>query len=304
MTDVDARRLHPRRRATVAAVMAIALALAGLTSASANTVEAKPARAAAPGLLDLPTPEDIRDWLAYDRPTQYESVLSKVRVPTRDGTRLACDLYRPGRDGEVDGAEHPSLLLEFTPYTHIDNNPMATYLTGRGYNVLICYVRGSGDSKGSFPSWFQPKEATDTYDLIEWLARRPGATGDVGQVGTSYGSMTAYRGAAQRLPHLRAILPIVSSTNLYSEWAYPGGVPTINGAKWANSGPVLSPEDHTSMLKSVREHPLYDAYWKQVVPPTSCGTSRFRPCTSAATSTSSRKAASTPSPKDPARPGC
>lgn len=46
---------------------------------------------------------------------------------------------------------------------------------------------------------------------------------------------------------------------------YPGGVPSINGAWWANSGPVLSPGDHTSTLRSFQQHPLYDAYWKQVV---------------------------------------
>ncbi|MEU1301416.1 CocE/NonD family hydrolase [Streptomyces shenzhenensis] len=39
---------------------------------------------------------------------------------------------------------------------------------------------------------------------------------------------------------------------------------SINGTWWANGAPVLSPEGHTSTLRSFQQHPLYDAYWKQV----------------------------------------
>lgn len=46
---------------------------------------------------------------------------------------------------------------------------------------------------------------------------------------------------------------------------YPGGVPSTNGTWWAHGGPVLSPGDHTSTLRSFQRHPLYDAYWKQAV---------------------------------------
>ncbi|MFC4504970.1 MULTISPECIES: CocE/NonD family hydrolase [Streptomyces] len=248
--------------------MATTLALTGFASSSANSTGATgsaTAQESRPGLLDSPAPKAVHDWLGYDRPAQYDSIASEVRVPMRDGTRLACYLYRPGHDGDADSAEHPSLLVDFTPYQKYRANPANTYLAERGYNVLNCDVRGSGNSTGTFPSWFQPKEATDNYDLIEWLARQPGATGDVGQMGQSYGSITSYRAAALKPPHLRAIIPIVSPTDIYSEWVYPGGVPSTNGTRWANSGPVLSPGDHTGTLRSFQQHPLYDAYWKQAV---------------------------------------
>lgn len=247
------------------------LALTGFASAPANSADVTGATGSAtaqetrPGLLDSPAPAAVHDWLGYDRPAQYESIDSEVKVPMRDGVRLACYLYRPGHDGKVDSAEHPSLLIDFTPYQKYRANPANVYLAERGYNVLTCDVRGSGGSTGTFPSWFQPKEATDNHDLIEWLARQPGATGDVGQVGQSYGSITSYRAAALKPPHLRAIIPIVSPTNIYSEWVYPGGVQSTNGTWWANGGPVLSPADHTSTLRSFQQHPLYDGYWKQAV---------------------------------------
>ncbi|MFJ2211144.1 CocE/NonD family hydrolase [Streptomyces sp. NPDC101062] len=259
-------RLPRRRRiGALAATMATALTLAGFASAPANSTDAAPARAVTPGLLDSPAPRAIHEWLRYDRPAEYESVRSQIRVPMRDGTRIACDLYRPGHDGTADTARHPSIMADFTPYLRIASGPRAGYLAERGYNVLSCDVRGSGNSTGTFPSWFQPKETTDNYDLIEWLARQPYATGDVGQMGESYGSITSYRAAALKPPHLRAIIPIVSPTDIYAEWVYPGGVPSVNGAWWANSGPVISPEDHTNTLRGFQRHPLYDAYWKQAV---------------------------------------
>ncbi|MEU3619523.1 CocE/NonD family hydrolase [Streptomyces sp. NPDC006872] len=250
----------------MAAVVATALTLAGFASAPASSTGGSAADSyPTPGLLNSPAPKAIHDWLGYDRPAQYDSIDTEVRVPMRDGTRLDCYLYKPGHDGKVDSGKHPSLLVDFTPYRMYRRNPANSYLAQRGYNVLTCNVRGSGSSTGTFPSWFQPKEATDNHDLIEWLARQPNSTGDVGQMGQSYGSISSYRAAALQPPHLRAIIPIVSPTNIYSEWVYPGGVPSTNGTWWANGGPILSPADHTSTLRSFQQNPLYDGYWKQAV---------------------------------------
>ncbi|MFJ2111258.1 CocE/NonD family hydrolase [Streptomyces sp. NPDC087850] len=259
------RRPRQRKSGLIAAALATTLALTGFASAPVHSTASAAPGATTPGLLDSPAPQAIRDWLRYDRPAQYESVHSQVRVKMRDGVRIACHLFRPGRDGKPDSGRHPSLLSDFTPYTKFAANPEAMYLAERGYNVLNCDVRGSGYSTGDFPSWFQPKETTDNYDLIEWLARQPGATGDVGQLGSSYGSITTYRAAALKPPHLRAIIPIVSPTDIYSEWVYPGGVPSTNGSWWATGGPVISPKAHTDTLRSFQQHPLYDGFWKQAV---------------------------------------
>ncbi len=99
----------------VAAAVAIALTLAGFTSVPASsTTDSYPT----PGLLDSPAPKAIHDWLGYDRPAQYDSIDSEVRVPVRDGTRLDCYLYRPGHDGEVDSGRHPSRQVVTTDKLH------------------------------------------------------------------------------------------------------------------------------------------------------------------------------------------
>ena len=39
-------------------------------------------------LLDVPAPREVSEWLRYDRPAEYESLGTRVEVPTRDGTVL------------------------------------------------------------------------------------------------------------------------------------------------------------------------------------------------------------------------
>ncbi|MEV0550637.1 CocE/NonD family hydrolase [Nocardia salmonicida] len=215
-------------------------------------------------ILTSPAPDDVREWMTYDRPAEFESVWTEIQVPTRDGTLLSGRLFRPGRDGRPAEGQFPGIVSDFTPYPVELNEVRHEYLAERGYNVLVCNVRGSGKSEGEFSSWFQAIEAEDNYDAIEWLAAQPFSTDHIGQVGESYGSMTAYRVAALEPPHLRAIAPIASPTNIY-EWVYPGGVPTSNGAWWSGQAPILDNAARTCMLESIQSHPLYDEYWKQVV---------------------------------------
>ena len=216
-------------------------------------------------LLDVPAPREVSEWLRYDRPAEYESLGTRVEVPTRDGTVLVGMLYRPARNGEpVEGA-FPSLVVQFSPYDFFAfGTSQQNYLAERGFVVLTCSVRGSMESGGEWTSWFPGVEARDNYDLIEWLAAQPFSDGHVGQVGASYGSITAYRVAALRPPHLDAILPIVSPTNIHSEWIRPGGVPTEVGHWWACLGPVVTKEGHASTLSSFEEHPYYDEFWQQI----------------------------------------
>ncbi|MET0886963.1 MAG: CocE/NonD family hydrolase [Mycetocola sp.] len=218
-----------------------------------------------PTLLDATGPDSVRTWLTYDRPSEYESITTRAEIPLRDGTVLVGTLRLPGNNGEVVVGEFPALLNDFTPYDQSRYSvSQLDYFAERGYAVLMCNVRGSGESGGEFEAWFPAREAEDNFDIIEWLAAQPFCNGRVGQRGASYGSVTAYRVAALRPPHLEAIVPIVSPTDIYSEWVRPGGVPTI-AASWWSSNPVLSNVGHASTLQSFQEHPTYDAFWDQAV---------------------------------------
>lgn len=260
---VHRRASSPPGAALITALVITAATLTAVPASSAVTAGASPSPA---DLSDAPAPPAVRNWLNYDRPADFQSVKSTVDVPTRDGTALSCNRFRPGRGGvPATQRKSPGLVMDFTPYGKQSGEFQYGYFAERGYDVLVCDVRGSADSPGEYVSWFQHREALDNYDIIEWLAAQPDSTGDIAQMGSSYGSITAYRVAALKPPHLRTIVPIVSPTNIYAEWIYPGGVPSgTNMAWWAGEAPIIDTAAHARTLESFQQHPLFDDFWKQV----------------------------------------
>ncbi|MFF0501927.1 CocE/NonD family hydrolase [Nocardia aobensis] len=271
---------HGHQRASVRLLAKLSAVCMVLSGTAALPVLAPPATAdVGPG------------WRDYERPATYEPIETSIMVPVRDGTSIGCELYRPGRNGAVAPGRFPAVVWDFTPYTatHLPAVPgldtatagssalaplvgyaesggkAAEYFAARGYAVARCHVRGTGNSGGDFPSWFQPIEAQDNYDLIEWLAAQPWSTGRVGQGGASYGSLTSQRVAALNPPHLEAIVPEVAPGSIY-EWIYPGGIPSTSGATWATLAAAMSygRVDPTRISQSFAAHPLYDDFWRQI----------------------------------------
>jgi hypothetical protein len=130
-----------------------------------------------------------------------------VEMPMRDGTILRADIYRPVSDKPV-----PALLSR-GPYdkrimsgSHVGMDIRAA--TERGYAVVAQDVRGRFASDGEFlvtPT--QAVEGPDGYDSVEWIAAQPWCSGAVGMFGLSYLSLTQWMAAAERPPHLKAIIP-------------------------------------------------------------------------------------------------
>lgn len=50
------------------------------------------------------------------------------------------------------------------------------YFVSRGYCYVVGDYRGIGSSEGEMPGMFSKYEGEDGYDIIEWMARQPGAT--------------------------------------------------------------------------------------------------------------------------------
>ncbi|MDB4917480.1 MAG: hydrolase CocE/NonD family protein [Gemmatimonadetes bacterium] len=129
----------------------------------------------------------------------YDVVLAErnLMIPTRDGKRMATDVYRPARNG-VAVSEKLPVLLQRTPYDKTTARTQAEYLARHGYVVAVQDIRGRYKSDGNFLK-VQPLDATDGYDVIEWLATQPYSNGSIGMWGTSFAAhMEA--GAAQLHP--------------------------------------------------------------------------------------------------------
>ena len=139
-------------------------------------------------------------------PKQYEAirVATDLMIPTRDGKRMATDLYRPGRDGVPVDGRFP-VLLNRTPYNKGSLHEQAVFYAERGYVVALQDTRGRYRSEGVF-SKVQPIDATDGYDVIEWLAAQPYSTGKVGMWGTSFSAHMQAGAAQYNPPSLQALL--------------------------------------------------------------------------------------------------
>ena len=158
-------------------------------------------------------------------------------IPMPDGVELAADCYRPAEP------DRWPAILTFIPYHkdgrggRLDVEAVNRYFAGRGYAALTIDLRGLGSSGGVNRFPFDPQEARDGYEVVEWIARQTWCDGNVGMWGVSYGGVTALSVAATRPPHLKAIVPIHASADLYHDVV----APRVPG--WLLAGGRLGPED-------------------------------------------------------------
>lgn len=155
-------------------------------------------------------------------PEQYRK--SEHQIAMRDGVRLYVSVYAPEYPAGDAPAEKAPILLVRTPYgcgpygegmsDFLKNKPYKRYVE-EGYIFAFNDVRGrwmsAGDGENIRPLTTQPDgvdDATDAYDLIEWLVDSvPGNNGRVGVYGCSYSGYYALTAAARRHPALRAAVP-------------------------------------------------------------------------------------------------
>ena len=155
-------------------------------------------------------------------------------IPLADGTRLSGDLYRPA------GRPSGPVLVSYYPYRHDDIigslfEATRIGLARRGYATLFADMTGTGASDGIYAESFDlPREGRDCAQIIEWASGQRWCDGSVGAWGVSYGGMNALAAAACRPPHLRGIVAVYATTDMYADTIAPGGCPAMLGRyAWA-----------------------------------------------------------------------
>ena len=168
-----------------------------------------------------------------------------VMVVARDGTRLATNLYLPGRDGAVAPGRFPAIVRR-TPYGK-DFTPRRghawRFFTPRGYAVVMQDVRGRYGSEGRWDPLRQ--DGADGADLIAWIAAQPWSNGKVGTIGTSYDGATQHAIAIEGAPALAAMVPVDAMTNAGRYGIRNGGAFELRWFSWVLSlgnavGPALT----------------------------------------------------------------
>lgn len=144
-------------------------------------------------------------------PAAESELAQPASVRTRDGVRLATEVYLPNGD-----ATPGDTILIRLPY---DKNGeytfiplVAEYFMQHGYRVVSQDVRGKFRSEGE--ALLFVNEVHDGEDTLEWIVQQPWSNGRVAMWGDSYYGYTQWAAAASGHPALRAIAPRVTGTGL------------------------------------------------------------------------------------------
>src|SRR5262245_15286126 len=228
-------------------------------------------------------------------------VLSRkdVTIITRDGTKLAADVYLPAKDGKEVAGKHPTLLTR-TPYGRPREVDIAKWFTSRGYAVVVNDCRGRFGSEGNWRMLLD--DPNDGADVVKWIVEQPWSTGKIGTFGTSYVGGTQHALACTNPPGLACMIPVDSVSNAgvagirqsgafeqrFFNWAFLHGAqnsreslanPALKEALTreakmvpqhllrlpfrAGTTPLKHVPDTEAWLIEVMRHGDNDAYWKQ-----------------------------------------
>jgi len=131
-----------------------------------------------------------------------------------DGINLVVDIYTP-----ISNRLFPSVLIR-TAYgrggrvgpTGLLHDFVAQRFAERGYNVIVQDVRGCFDSQGEFYPFLN--EVDDGRATLEWIENQPWFNGLLGMWGPSYLGYVQWAVASAGPLYLKAIMPVITSSNL------------------------------------------------------------------------------------------
>ncbi|OWY59840.1 hydrolase, partial [cyanobacterium TDX16] len=131
---------------------------------------------------------------------------------------------------------------------------------GLGYVVVNADLRGWGASEG-VGELFSEQEGRDGHDLVEWAGAQPWSNGKVGLLGVSYLALSQWATAAERPPHLAAICPWEGFTDVYRDFARPGGVREDGFLRVWNAALKKQRRSPVTLRKEQRRRELWDSWW-------------------------------------------
>ena len=138
---------------------------------------------------------------------------------------LLADVHRPAEPGKypvlVAASPYPRQIQNLGAPAGFIEAGATDFFVPRGYVHVIANCRGTSGSGGTF-GFFDSQERRDMYDLVEWAAQQPWSDGNVGMIGISYFAGTQMEAAVERPPHLKAIMPIAGTFDLYESATHHG----------------------------------------------------------------------------------
>lgn len=179
-----------------------------------------------PGQRHLNGPQTTgRDYRNLSAPVLTMTSDLDVAAVMRDGAELMVDVHRPAEPGRypvlIAASPYPRQIQDLGAPMGFIEAGASDFFVPRGYVHVIANLRGTGGSGGTF-GLFDAQERHDLYDLVEWAAAQEWSDGNVGMIGISYFAMTQLEAAVEQPPHLRAIMPVAVSPDLYEAASHHG----------------------------------------------------------------------------------
>jgi putative CocE/NonD family hydrolase len=195
--------------------------------------------------------------LGIPQPKYEVAVDEDVMTPMRDGMLLAADVYRPDAPGKF------PVVVTRTPYSKRNVEHKYKFASklfaSQGFVSVVQDVRGKFASGGYYYPYMT--EAEDGHDTLEWAGEQEWSSGAVGMYGFSYWGSTQWLSAPYRSERLKAMVPIVTSQNVYESWIY-NGVFRWNDLLFWHYGttcPTRRDLDGIDLDEAVRRLPLIEA---------------------------------------------
>lgn len=172
-----------------------------------------------------------------------------VAQGTLDATNLHYQVFLP-KDEIAGPGPYPAVMdySGYQPSQHIWDG-LHRHFTCEGYAVVGLSIRGTSCSGGDF-DYFEPRQAEDGREAIEFLTRQPWSNGRLAMVGKSYPGITQLFVAGQPLARggdvetpegLVAIVPGHVFGDLYRDVPYPGGIMNVTFAAGWSAGRIYEP---------------------------------------------------------------
>jgi hypothetical protein len=179
--------------------------------------------------------EDKGWWESADpvpKGSDSDVVRTSQYLTMRDGVLIAVDLYLP-KDFQP-GTKLPTILLQTRywryfalrwPFSYIIPMPEELVrLVKSGYAVVRVDARGSGASFGTRPYPWSPDEVKDGGEVVDWIIAQNWSNQKVGAAGGSYEGTAAEFILVNNHPAVKAVAPLFSLYDVYTDIAYPGGI--------------------------------------------------------------------------------
>ena len=205
-----------------------------------------------------------------------------VFINMRDGTPIACQIYRPDTAGrfpvlfaaspyqyETDDLPHSTMFL------WREVGPVEWYVRDQGYAYVHMDVRGSGQSGGVY-NFLDREEQQDYYECIEWVGRQDWCNGKVGGIGQSYYAWSQWFMGIVNPPSLKCIAPYDGAVDPYRGTAYHGGIYCDFMAWWYQLVRVNNLHRAANGLSGqympldlageMARHQTYDDWWRERCP--------------------------------------